>query len=475
MASISTAASPASSSATTSTAAPTGNQRSYHHHHHHPGRSLRRNHGNIHNNSSNATAPSATSQPTTTPELFVADTINTGVELYEDGQYDQALMAFGHALAFTKRIDVQWTTEAPVAAAAPSSLPVPSASPVVEPQQHHQQQEGLDLDDDQYAEYEDEFDFGDEGSMVMDVDLDEEDLNDDNIKSSTNNHQSNYSSFHNSTSSLDRSSNFMFFDEDDEEQEQEEGDSDGEGRHHQQQQEVEVQRITSSQDEEGSGVEAQVQQPLAGASAVGSNGPFQPTFGKSPLRDASLFASGEQVTTEDNEGFNKLVVFLNPIKVPYSATPVTNTRKTFSLIALFNLAIGYHQRAIQAEAELANQSHLPNNFLHPVEQKKADEERLFHLRKALSFYEMAYSVQMQEGIDMTLTPTMVIMSNVGQIHQTLGNTDHSVQCFQHLLSTLMFLVEAGEAQDLDDGLFEFDSFFENILKTIYSHSPAPAA
>jgi hypothetical protein len=82
---------------------------------------------------------------------------------------------------------------------------------------------------------------------------------------------------------------------------------------------------------------------------------------------------------------------------------------------------------------------------------------------------------MQEGIDMTLTPTMVIMSNVGQIHQTLGNTDHSAQCFQHLLSTLMFLVEAGEAQDLDDGLFEFDFFFENILKTIYSHSPASAA
>ena len=93
------------------------------------------------------------------------------------------------------------------------------------------------------------------------------------------------------------------------------------------------------------------------------------------------------------------------------------------------------------------------------------------LRKALQLYELAYAIQMQEGIDMTLTPTMIIMSNVGHIHKILGNNDNAMQCFQHLLSTLMFLVEAGER----DMVWEFDGFFENILKTVYANAPAAAA
>ena len=72
---------------------------------------------------------------------------------------------------------------------------------------------------------------------------------------------------------------------------------------------------------------------------------------------------------------------------------------------------------------------------------------------------------------MTLTPTMIIMSNVGHIHKILGNEDNAIQCFQHLLSTLMFLVEAGEREMV----WEFDGFFNNVMKTIYADSPAPAA
>ena len=93
------------------------------------------------------------------------------------------------------------------------------------------------------------------------------------------------------------------------------------------------------------------------------------------------------------------------------------------------------------------------------------------LQKALQMYELAYAMQMQNSIDMTLQPTMIIMSNVGHIHKILGNRENSMQCFQHLLSTIMFLVEAGER----DHIFEFDGFFENILKTVYANAPAAAA
>ena len=159
--------------------------------------------------------------------------------------------------------------------------------------------------------------------------------------------------------------------------------------------------------------------------------PFQPHFGKS-----------DECITSSNE----LFIFLNPIKVQ-GKLPKNKLRKSLSLIALFNLAICNHR----------------NGILHNMDR--------VCLQKALQMYELAYAIQMQNGIDMTLTPTMIIMSNVGHIHKVLGNTSNSMQCFQHLLSTIMFLVEAGER----DHIFEFDGFFENILKTVYANAPAAAA
>ncbi|KAG7364571.1 hypothetical protein IV203_037773 [Nitzschia inconspicua] len=159
--------------------------------------------------------------------------------------------------------------------------------------------------------------------------------------------------------------------------------------------------------------------------------PFQPQFGRSDKWETPT---------------NDLFIFLNPIKIE-GQLPKTKMRKSLTLIALFNLAICNHRSGIL------------NNMDAGL------------LRKALQMYEMAYAIQMQEGIDMTLTPTMIIMSNVGHIHKILGNNHYSVQCFQHLLSTIMFLVEAGEK----DHIFEFDGFFENILKTVYAHPPAAAA
>lgn len=161
------------------------------------------------------------------------------------------------------------------------------------------------------------------------------------------------------------------------------------------------------------------------------DGPFQPLFGKSDLVVA---------------GPAGLSIFLNPIKLP-DKLPSTKVYKTLSLITMFNLAICHHRNAIQNNMNRA------------------------YLRKALQLYELAYSIQVQGGIDMTLTPTMIIMSNVGHIHKCLGNTDNALQCFQHLLSTLMFLVEAGERERV----WEFDGFFCNIMKTIYADTPAAAA
>ena len=171
--------------------------------------------------------------------------------------------------------------------------------------------------------------------------------------------------------------------------------------------------------------------------AENDDGPFQPQFGRSEMVKSTTATSD-------------ICIFLNPIKIPTNGSlsvPSKKVHKTLSLITMFNLAICHHRNAIE------------NNM---------DKT---YLRKALQLYELAYSIQVQGGIDMTLTPTMIIMSNVGHIHDVLGNDDNAKQCFQHLLSTLMFLIEAGER----DRVWEFDGFFNNIMQTIYANSPAAAA
>jgi tetratricopeptide (TPR) repeat protein len=160
--------------------------------------------------------------------------------------------------------------------------------------------------------------------------------------------------------------------------------------------------------------------------------PFQPDF-----------ARCEKITVP---GVSDVFVFLNPMKVPLHKTPNFKIHH-LTLISLFNLAICHHRYAIA----------------HNMDRES--------LRRALKLYESTYTIQMTEGIDMTLSPTMIIMSNVGHIHKFLGNHESAHQCFQHLLSTLMFLVEAGERELV----WEFEGFFENVMHTIYANPPAAAA
>ena len=146
---------------------------------------------------------------------------------------------------------------------------------------------------------------------------------------------------------------------------------------------------------------------------------------------------------------SNIMIFLNPMSVP----PIKNLPRgrpynLLTMITVYNMAICHHREAIRRNMDRHS------------------------LRKALQYYELAYSIQVNERIDMTLTPSMVIMSNVGHIHKILGHDEYANRCFQYLLATLMFVVESGE-QHMVSG---FDEFFSNIMNTMYAkHAPAAAA
>lgn len=143
-------------------------------------------------------------------------------------------------------------------------------------------------------------------------------------------------------------------------------------------------------------------------------------------------------------------VFSQPILIPTTATELTAFKHfiKMSFVLLYNLALTHHLSALEG----------------PVSMKK--------LRKALSLYELAYTVQVTEDIQLTVMQTMAIVNNLGQIHVAMSNSDKADQCFQHLLSTLMYLSDCDDRQSIE----QIDGFMSSVMPLILGGSKlAPAA
>jgi tetratricopeptide (TPR) repeat protein len=121
-----------------------------------------------------------------------------------------------------------------------------------------------------------------------------------------------------------------------------------------------------------------------------------------------------------------------------------------SFVHLYNLALSHHLCALQAKTKHSEP----------------------FLRKSLALYELAYTIHVSEDIEITILQSMAIVNNIGQIHRQLNNMDKSRECFENLLSTLMFVKDSscGEQDN------ELDGFLSNVLSLMLNSStPAPAA
>ena len=119
-----------------------------------------------------------------------------------------------------------------------------------------------------------------------------------------------------------------------------------------------------------------------------------------------------------------------------------------SFIQLYNLALTHHLCALSRPN--------PEPFL----------------RKALSLYELAYTIHVSEDVELTILQSMAIVNNLGQLHSKLNDFEKSQQCFENLLTTLMFVKDCGE----QDSQHMLDGFLSNVMSLILcSPKPAPAA
>jgi tetratricopeptide (TPR) repeat protein len=159
--------------------------------------------------------------------------------------------------------------------------------------------------------------------------------------------------------------------------------------------------------------------------------------------------TGVCVAQEDISCGAPLFIFKSPIFIPAHATDLAsfNYYVKSSFILLYNLALSHHLSALES-----------NN----------SRKRL---RKALSLYELAYTLQMTENVQLTVLQTMAIVNNLGQIHTALENEAKSKQCFQHLLSTIVFLNDCGERESVE----QMDGFVSNVMPLILKGSASASA
>lgn len=160
-------------------------------------------------------------------------------------------------------------------------------------------------------------------------------------------------------------------------------------------------------------------------------------------------------TTNGGGGY----VYSHALQVlPHSIHHGHNMGVTLSLIIIFNLALAHHLMGIHS----SNSSSVPNDVSNKL------------LNKALQLYELAYQLHVDEqqvaatyakvssrGISSTtaateedetndskrmgmLRFTMIVSNNLGEIHRMSRNRIKHHMCLQHLLSTIMYMVDGGQ-------------------------------
>ncbi|KAG7352734.1 hypothetical protein IV203_008782 [Nitzschia inconspicua] len=112
-----------------------------------------------------------------------------------------------------------------------------------------------------------------------------------------------------------------------------------------------------------------------------------------------------------------------------------------SCIVIFNLAIAYHLRGDRTS-----------------------------LTKSLKLYELSFNLQKDQQFENNILFTLAIVNNLGLVHRKLNDEQSASKCFDHILSTLMYLTDCGQASE-----HHLDGFFHNVTGVVSQPTVAAAA
>jgi tetratricopeptide (TPR) repeat protein len=145
-----------------------------------------------------------------------------------------------------------------------------------------------------------------------------------------------------------------------------------------------------------------------------------------------------------NEDENGKYLYRQAIHIPL--TIESNYQVSIMVMIIFNFALAHQLSAVDSN-------------------KKKSK-----LRKAAKLYEISFNLQRDENFEKNVVFTMATVNNMGLICHKLNDGETANKCFEHLLSTLMFLIDCGEGD-----VYELDGFLLNVFNLIYEPCNAAAA
>mmetsp|Transcript_2880 Transcript_2880/g.5190 ORF Transcript_2880/g.5190 Transcript_2880/m.5190 type:complete len:237 (-) Transcript_2880:126-836(-) len=149
---------------------------------------------------------------------------------------------------------------------------------------------------------------------------------------------------------------------------------------------------------------------------------------------------------EDNNDAD--FVYQNPLRIPNDK----DEERELSCIILFNMALANHLWALE-----------------DVE-KEDCALRSKRLKKALKLYEMSFSLQVDYG-SMTITSILALVNNSASIYKHFNKVQRANKFYNHMLSSLMAMIELGEASEVE----QLEGFLHNVSKLILRNVAARAA
>jgi hypothetical protein len=148
---------------------------------------------------------------------------------------------------------------------------------------------------------------------------------------------------------------------------------------------------------------------------------------KDPLQATSPSTATNPATT-----CNRFYDFLRPVFISEDEFLLSNApmvKLTISL--LFNLAISDHASAMMSSEEEETSFYSSTTTTVATVTTAAN---------AIFLYQLAYCLQLKDGIELSRIHTMGMINNVGRLLAFLGDTKESENCFRHLLKKLMVQV-----------------------------------
>jgi tetratricopeptide (TPR) repeat protein len=173
----------------------------------------------------------------------------------------------------------------------------------------------------------------------------------------------------------------------------------------------------------------------------------QPQPVKTSLDQCMTQSPVTQAKTSSNEVKYDQYMYRHAIHIPLTVESNYRASIMVSVMIIFNLALAHQLSAV------------------------GSHKKQIRLRKAAKLYELGFSMQRDLNFENdNVLFTLATMNNLGLIHHKLNDGETANKCFEHLLSTLMFLIDSGEGN-----VCELDGFLRNVSNLISEPYSAAAA